>query len=92
VLPIGGLKEKALAAQDAGITRVIAPRLNQQDIDDVPAHLRKDLEFIFADRIDQVLREALVPEAGRNGAGPPERARSAARRARKPARAKPSRR
>jgi ATP-dependent Lon protease len=92
VLPIGGLKEKALAAQDAGITRVSAPRLNQQDIDDVPAHLRKDLEFIFADRIDQVLREALVPEAGRNGAGPPERARSAARRARKPARAKPSRR
>jgi ATP-dependent Lon protease len=82
VLPIGGLKEKALAAQDAGIKRVIAPRLNQQDIDDIPAHLRKDLEFIFVERIDQVLREALVPEAGGNGAGPRDRARSAARRPR----------
>ena len=82
VLPIGGLKEKALAAQAAGIKRVIAPKLNQQDIDDIPAHLRKDLDFIFVDRIEQVLREALVPEAGRNGAGPRDRARSAARRSR----------
>ena len=82
VLPIGGLKEKALAAQAAGIKRVIAPKLNQQDIDDIPAHLRKDLEFIFVDRIEQVLREALVPEAGQNGAGPRDRARSAARRSR----------
>ena len=79
VLPIGGLKEKALAAQAAGIGRVIAPKLNQQDIDDIPAHLRKDLEFIFVDRVEQVLREALVPETGRNGAGPRDRARSAAR-------------
>jgi ATP-dependent Lon protease len=82
VLPIGGLKEKALAAQAAGIKRVIAPKLNQQDIDDIPAHLRKDLDFIFVDRIEQVLREALVPEAGQNGAGPRDRARSAARRSR----------
>jgi ATP-dependent Lon protease len=104
VLPIGGLKEKALAAQAAGIDRVIAPKLNQQDIDDIPAHLRKDLDFIFVDRIEQVLREALVPETGHNGAGPRDRARSAGRRTRvaaqasrrdganrvrKPARAKP---
>jgi ATP-dependent Lon protease len=82
VLPIGGLKEKALAAQAAGIKRVIAPKLNQQDIDDIPAHLRKNLEFIFVDRIEQVLREALVPEAGQNGAGPKDRARSAASRTR----------
>jgi ATP-dependent Lon protease len=92
VLPIGGLKEKALAAQAAGLTRVIAPKLNQQDIDDIPAHLRKDIEFIFVERIQQVLREALVPAAGQNGAGPRDRARSAARRTRAttrtPARAK----
>ena len=62
VLPIGGLKEKALAAQAAGIERVIAPKLNQQDIDDIPEHLRKDLEFIFVDRIEQVLDNALEPE------------------------------
>jgi ATP-dependent Lon protease len=84
VLPIGGLKEKALAAQAAGIERVIAPKLNEQDIDDIPAHLRKDIDFIFVDRVDRVLREALVPEGARNGAGPPDRARSAARRARGP--------
>ena len=57
VLPIGGLKEKALAAQLAGITRVIAPKLNEQDIDDIPQHLRKDLEFIFVDRIERALDE-----------------------------------
>jgi predicted ATP-dependent protease len=78
VLPIGGLKEKALAAQAAGIQRVIAPKLNQQDIDDIPTHLRRDLDFVFADHVEQVLREALVPEAGRNGAGPGDRARSVA--------------
>jgi ATP-dependent Lon protease len=83
VLPIGGLKEKSLAAQAAGIDRVIAPKLNQQDIDDIPAHLRKDIDFIFVDRIEQVLREALTPEAERNGAGPRDRARSAAKRSRR---------
>ena len=62
VLPIGGLKEKALAAQDAGIKRVIAPKLNEQDVDDIPEHLRKDIEFIFVERIEEVLEQALEPE------------------------------
>jgi ATP-dependent Lon protease len=71
VLPIGGLKEKALAAQDAGIERVIAPKLNEQDVEDIPEHLRKDIEFVFVERIEQVLEEALEPETGGpNGAGP----------------------
>jgi ATP-dependent Lon protease len=60
VLPIGGLKEKALAAQRNRIRRVIAPALNEQDADDVPAHLRKDLEFVFVSTIDQVLDAALA--------------------------------
>jgi ATP-dependent Lon protease len=90
VLPIGGLKEKALAAQDAGIRRVIAPRLNEQDIDEIPEHLRKDLEFIFVDRIEEVLERALVPEgASVDGAGP---ARSAPPRTRTPASADTKRR
>jgi ATP-dependent Lon protease len=59
VLPIGGLKEKALAAQRAGIARVIAPKLNEADIDEFPAALRKDIEFDFVDQVDQVLDEAL---------------------------------
>jgi ATP-dependent Lon protease len=87
VLPIGGLKEKALAAQAAGIERVIAPKLNQQDIEDIPAHLRKDIEFIFVERIQQALEEALTPAAGQNGAVPRDRARKAARRARGSSRA-----
>jgi ATP-dependent Lon protease len=71
VLPIGGLKEKALAAQDADIKRVIAPKLNEQDIEDIPKHLRRDLEFIFVERIEQVLEQALIPEtSGPNGAKP----------------------
>jgi ATP-dependent Lon protease len=59
VLPIGGLKEKSLAAQRNGIRRVIAPALNEQDIDDIPEHLRKDLEFVFVSTVDEVLEAAL---------------------------------
>jgi ATP-dependent Lon protease len=59
VLPIGGLKEKALAAQRAGIKCVIAPKLNEPDLDDVPPHLRRGIKFRFVSKIDQVLRLAL---------------------------------
>jgi len=66
VLPIGGLKEKALAAQRAGIRRIIAPALNEYDIEEIPAHLRKDLEFVFVSEIGQVFDEALeTPRARR---------------------------
>ncbi len=60
VLPIGGLKEKALAAGRNGIRRVIAPRLNEPDADEIPAHLRKDLEFVFVSTVDEVLEAALA--------------------------------
>jgi ATP-dependent Lon protease len=59
VLPIGGLKEKALAAQRAGIARVIAPALNEADADDIPAHLRAEIEFLWVTHIDDVLAAAL---------------------------------
>jgi ATP-dependent Lon protease len=59
VLPIGGLKEKALAAQRAGIKRVIAPKLNQPDTEEFPPNLLKDVEFVWVDTIEKVLREAL---------------------------------
>jgi ATP-dependent Lon protease len=71
VLPIGGLKEKALAAKAAGIKRVIAPRLNEQDIEDIPEHLRKDIQFIWVDRIEEVLEEALDSAVSPNGARRP---------------------
>jgi ATP-dependent Lon protease len=59
VLPIGGLKEKALAAPRNGIRCVIAPAMNEQDIDEIPEHLRKDLEFKFVSTVDEVLEAAL---------------------------------
>jgi ATP-dependent Lon protease len=59
VLPIGGLKEKTLAAKRMGITKVIVPRRNKKDLEDIPKYIKKDMEFIFADTMDQVLKVAL---------------------------------
>jgi ATP-dependent Lon protease len=59
VLPIGGLKEKTLAAKRMGIAKVIVPRRNKKDLEDIPKYIKKDMEFIFADTMDQVLKVAL---------------------------------
>ncbi len=59
VLPIGGVKEKVLAARRAGIKRVILPRGNQKDLRDLPEEVRKEMEFIFAERVEDVLAEML---------------------------------
>ena len=66
VLPIGGLKEKALAAQRAGINRLIIPRRNEPDIDDIPEPLRKRMKFTLVDSVDQVLEAALQKRARRS--------------------------
>jgi ATP-dependent Lon protease len=66
VLPIGGLKEKALAAQRVGINRLIIPRRNEADIDDIPEHLRKRMKFVLVDSEDEVLDAALEKRARRN--------------------------
>jgi ATP-dependent Lon protease len=60
VLPIGGLKEKALAAQRNGIRTVIAPALNEQDTDEIPAPLRGTIKFVFVSTIDEALEVALA--------------------------------
>jgi ATP-dependent Lon protease len=54
VLPIGGVREKVLAAQRAGLKRVILPRENEVDLDDLPAETRRELEFVLVDSIEQV--------------------------------------
>jgi ATP-dependent Lon protease len=59
VLPIGGVKEKVLAARRAGLKRVILPRGNQKDLRDLPEEVRKEMEFVFADRVADVLAAAL---------------------------------
>jgi ATP-dependent Lon protease len=61
VLPIGGVKEKVLAARRAGINRVILPRANQKDLRDLPDEVRNEMQFVFADRVDDVLT-AMLPD------------------------------
>jgi len=97
VLPIGGIKEKVLGAHRAGLRRVLLPRRNEADLDDIPADLRKEMQLVLIESIDDVLREALTPRlvvVSSNGAGVVERARAAsgagAARAAKSARARPS--
>jgi ATP-dependent Lon protease len=59
VLPIGGVKEKVLAARRAGLRRVILPKGNQKDLRDLPDDVRKEMEFVFANRVEDVLTEML---------------------------------
>jgi ATP-dependent Lon protease len=63
VLPIGGVKEKVLAAHRAGIRTIILPRRNERDLDDVPFDLRHELTFVLVDSGDQVIARALVRSA-----------------------------
>jgi ATP-dependent Lon protease len=59
VLPIGGLKQKAMAAHRAGVRKVICPAENRKDLEDIPESVREALEFVFVDRIEDVLAVAL---------------------------------
>jgi ATP-dependent Lon protease len=61
VLPIGGVKQKVLAAHRAGLKEVILPKRNEGDLDDVPEQVRDEIEFHIAESIDQVLEWALEP-------------------------------
>jgi ATP-dependent Lon protease len=65
VLPIGGVKEKVLAARRAGLTTVIIPRLNGEALDDIPPELRKEMRIVLADRIEEVLEVAIAPKGRR---------------------------
>jgi ATP-dependent Lon protease len=82
VLQIGGVREKVLAAQRAGIATVILPRENEADLDELPQEAREQLRFVLADSIDEVLETALdgVPATGRRPRPAQER-QAAARRA-----------
>jgi ATP-dependent Lon protease len=61
VLPVGGVKEKVLGAHRAGIKTVILPKRNEKDLEDVPEAIRKDMQFVFVDKIDEVFEKALSP-------------------------------
>ncbi len=64
VLPIGGLKEKVLAADQMGITQVLVPEQNKKDLDEVPASVRDKIHFVYVRNMDQVLDHALVKDNG----------------------------
>jgi ATP-dependent Lon protease len=63
VLPVGGIKEKVLAAHRTGIRTLILPRRNERDVEDVPEQLRREIRFLFVDEAEEVLRHALTPFA-----------------------------
>jgi len=65
VLPIGGVKEKTLAALRAGIKTVMLPKRNEKDLEDVPAEARRKLEFVFLERVEEAVRTAIgeLPKA-----------------------------
>ena len=60
VLPIGGLKEKMLAAKNAGITKILVPDQNRPDVEEIDAEIKEGLTIVFVEKMEQVLKEALV--------------------------------
>ena len=62
VLPIGGLKEKTLAAKNAGITTVLVPKKNEKDVEEIAPEIKKGLHIVFVENMEEVLANALVCE------------------------------
>ncbi len=63
VLPVGGIKEKVLAAHRVGIKMIIMPKENKRDIDEIPANVKRHLEFVLVEHMDEVLKAALVSKS-----------------------------
>ena len=59
-LPVGGIKEKVLAAKRAGITSIILPKMNEKDLEDVPESIKEDMEFRFIERMDEAIQLSLA--------------------------------
>ena len=78
VLPIGGLKEKTLAAMRAGIKQVIVPKRNEKDLPDIPDEVKNTLKFHFVENVDQVLQIAL------GTAGPTKKPKAGSKKAKRP--------
>jgi ATP-dependent Lon protease len=71
VLPVGGIKEKVLAARRAGIKTIILPTRNERDLEDIQPEVRKELQMIFVDTVDEVIKAALRDgDATKAGAEP----------------------
>jgi ATP-dependent Lon protease len=66
VLPVGGIKEKVVAAHRAGVKRVMLPARNRKESEDIPEEARKEVEFILLERVDEAVVSALEPETEAN--------------------------
>jgi ATP-dependent Lon protease len=67
ILPVGGIKEKVIAAKRAGIQKIVLPKDNEKDLNEIPKHVRAGLSFFFASRIDQTLNRIFSPNKVRRG-------------------------
>ena len=71
MLPVGGIKEKMIAAARAGIHKVILPARNRRDLEDIPQSARSLLEFVWVERVSEALQVALGPNESGGGRRPP---------------------
>jgi ATP-dependent Lon protease len=78
VLPVGGIKEKVVAAHSAGIRRVMLPARNRRDYDDIPEIARNEMEFIWLERVEEAVAAALEPKAAEAPASAPQLAEAGA--------------
>lgn len=62
VLPVGGIKEKVLAAHRAGLTTIVLPKENEKDLEDIPGNVKRRLNFVLAEHMDEVVKVALLPD------------------------------
>jgi ATP-dependent Lon protease len=65
VLPVGGIKEKCLAAHRSGVKEILIPRLNDRDLEEIPEAIRKNVKFHLLDRVETALELALRPKSGK---------------------------
>jgi ATP-dependent Lon protease len=65
VLPVGGIKEKVVAAARAGITRVMLPARNRKDFEEIPEEVRANMQFVWLEMVDEAMAAALQPSAER---------------------------
>ena len=77
VLPVGGIKEKVVAAARAGIKRVMLPARNRKDFEDIPEEARKTMQFIWLETVDDAVRAGLEPPAERQAPAAAEPPRAA---------------